>query len=186
MLVSGARWQHSTLPGNTDRNSPPWLGKIIDMSISCLTAGGPGKEHGTNKLPQVRRTQERSKGRGDAGPHVLPTSQNPPCWNPCWPSDTQATRKEPESQWLARDNPETNPISIKPKTASHVADLFSWVLLPSSSPPEHLFLIKSLASSACMSSWIIHFQVLDKSPLSGPGRGSLFLQHNHQRQSGHG
>ena len=34
-----------------------------------------------------------------------------------------------------------------------------------------LFPIKSLALSACVSPWTYHFQVLDKSPLWGPGRG---------------
>ena len=81
------------------------------------------------------------------------------------------TMKGSESEWLAKDNPETNPITIKPKTASHVAELFSWVLLPYCSPPGCPFPIKSLALSAHASPQIIHFQVLDKSPVSGPGRG---------------
>ena len=175
MLVSGARWQHSTVRGSTDRNSPPWLGKRVATCMSCLTAGGPGKEHWTKKLPRVRRTPERSKERGDARPYVLPASQNPPCWSPSWLSDAQATRKEPKSQWLARDNPETKPISINPETASHVAEQFSWVLLPYCSVPGRPFLIKSLALSACVSPWKIHFQVLDKSPLLGPGSGGVPL-----------
>ena len=37
------------------------------------------------------------------------------------------TRKDSESEGLAKDNPEANPITIKPKKASHVAELFSWV-----------------------------------------------------------
>ena len=76
-----------------------------------------------------------------------------------------------ESEWLAKDNPETNPITIKPKTASHVAELFSWVPLPCCSPPGCPFPIKSLALSAHVSPWTIHFRVLDKSPVPGPGRG---------------
>ena len=47
------------------------------------------------------------------------TSQNPLQWNPSWLSDTYATRKNPESEWLARDSLETNPITIKPKTEPH-------------------------------------------------------------------
>ena len=39
------------------------------------------------------------------------------------------------------------------------------------SPPWCPFPIKSLALSAHVSSQIIHFLVLDKSPVSGPGRG---------------
>ena len=66
--------------------------------------------------------------------------------------------------------PETNPITIKPETASHVAEQFSCVPLPYCSPPRCLFPIKSLALSAHVSPWTIHFWVLDKRPVSGPGR----------------
>jgi hypothetical protein len=54
---------------------------------------------------------------------------------------------------------------------SHMAEQFSWVPLSYCSPPGHLFPIKSLALSAHVSPQTIHFQVLDNSPLSGPGRG---------------
>src|SRR5574337_212525 len=64
-----------------------------------------------------------------------------------------------------------NPITIKPETASHVAEHFSWVPLPYCSPPGCPFPIKSLALSAHVSPQTIHFLVLDKSPVSGPGRG---------------
>ena len=49
-----------------------------------------------------------------------------------------------------------------------MAEQFSWVPLPYCSPPGHLFPIKSLALSAYVSPWTIHFQVLDRSPVSGP------------------
>ena len=65
---------------------------------------------------------------------------------------------------------ETNPITIKPKTASHVEELFSWGPLPYYSPPGCPFPIKYLALSARMSPWTIHFRVLDESPVSSPGR----------------
>ena len=54
---------------------------------------------------------------------------------------------------------------------SHVAEQSSWVSLPYCSPPGCPFPIKSLALSAHVSPRIIHFRVLDKSPVSGPGRG---------------
>ena len=38
-----------------------------------------------------------------------------------------ATRKDPESEQLARDNLETNPVTIKPETASHMPEQ-SWGL----------------------------------------------------------
>ena len=72
---------------------------------------------------------------------------------------------------------ETNPITKKPETASHLAEQFSWVPLPSSSPPGCPFPVKSLALSAHVSPQTIHFRVLDKSLLLGPWRGGpLFLQ----------
>ena len=82
-----------------------------------------------------------------------------------------ATRKDQELEWLARDNPESNPVTIKPKTVSHLAVQVSWIPLPSSSLPRHPFPIKSLAFSAPVSPQTIHFLVLDKSPLSGAGKG---------------
>ena len=76
-----------------------------------------------------------------------------------------------EIEWLAQDHPETNPITIKPETASHMAEQFSWVPLPCCSPAGRPFPIKSLALSAHVSPQTIHFWVLDKSPVLGPGRG---------------
>ena len=131
--------------------------------------GGPGKEHGTNKPPPTRRVQERSKG----DTICLTTSQNPPLWHPSWLNKACTTRKDSESEWLAKDNPEINPITIKPETASHETEQFSWVPLSSCSPPAYPFPIKSLALSAHVSPWTIHFWVLGKSLLSAPGRGHL-------------
>ena len=128
--------------------------------MSCIRTGGPGKEHGTNKPPPTGRVRERSKGDTTCPT----TSQNPSLWHPCWPNKVCTTRKDSESEWLAKDNPETNPITIKPETASHVAELFCWVPLTYCSPPECPFPIKSLALSVHVSPQIIHFLVLDKSP----------------------
>ena len=80
-------------------------------------------------------------------------------------------RKDSESEWLAKDNLESNTITIKSETVSHVAEQFSWVPLPCCSPPRCPFTIKSLALSAHVSPRIIYFQVLVESPLLGPGRG---------------
>ena len=54
-----------------------------------------------------------------------------------------------------------------------MAEESSWVPLPSCSPPRHPFPIKSLALSACVCLWIIHFWVSDKSPLSIQEEGSV-------------
>jgi len=117
--------------------------------------GGLGKEQGTNEPPPTRRIRERSKGDTTC----LTTSQNPFLWHPSWLNKAYTTRKDSESEWLAKDNPETNPITIKPETASHVTELFSWVPLPYCSPPRCPFPIKSLALSADVSPRTIHFWV---------------------------
>ena len=137
--------------------------------MSCFTTGGSGKEHRTSKPPPTGRVRERSKGDSTC----LTTSQNPPLWHPSWLNKGFTTRKDSESEGLAKDNPETNPIIIKPETASRVAEQFSWFPFPSCSPPGCPFPIKSLALSVHVSPWTIHFPVLDKSPGSGPGRGPL-------------
>ena len=93
--------------------------------------GGPGKEHRTNKPSPT--------GRVLTSIHLG--------WA-MW----CATRKDSESKWLAKDNPETNPINIKPETASHVAEQFSWVPLLCCSPLGCPLPIKSLDLSAHVSS----------------------------------
>ena len=159
-------WQ-VVLLGEAHWNCPPWSDTIVTIYTSCFTTGSSGKEHRTNKPPPTGRVQERSKG-DTACPT---TSQNPSLWHPSWLNKASTTRKDSESEWLAKDNPETNPITIKPETASHVTGLFSWVPLTCCSPPGCPFPIKYLALSAHVSPQTIHFQVLDKSPVSGPGRG---------------
>ena len=121
-------------------------------------------EHRTNKPPPTRTVQERLKGDA-TGPT---TPQNSPHWNLSWLNNACSTKKDPESGWLTRDNQEANLIVLKPETANHLAEPFSWVSLPSCSPPRQLFLMKSLALSASLSTLL--FRVIDKGPLWGPGR----------------
>ena len=127
----------------------------------------PDKEYRTDKPPPTGRVRERSKGDTTCPT----TSHNPSLWHPSLLNKACTTRKDSESEWLAKDNPETNPITVKPKTVSHVTEQFSRVPFPYCSPPGCLFPIKSLALSARVSPRTIHFRVLDKSPVSGPGRG---------------
>ena len=67
-----------------------------------------------------------------------------------------------QARGLARNNPETHPITRKPETVSHVAEQFSWIPLPSCSLPRRPFPIKSFALSACVSPQT-HFWVDRKS-----------------------
>ena len=140
---------------------------IVTICMNCFMTGGPSKEHGTNKAPPTGRVRERSKGDTTC----LTTSQNRSLWHPSWLNKVYTTRKDSESEWLAQDNPETNPITIKPETASHVTQLFFWVPFPNCSPSRCPLPIKSLTLSADVFPQTIHFRVLDKSPVLGPGRG---------------
>ena len=118
------------------------------------------------------RVQERSKGDTTC----LTTSQNPSLWHPSWLNKVCTTRKGSESEWLAKANPETNLITINPKTVSHVAELFSWVSLPYCSPPGCPFPIKSLVlSHVCLFRQFI--VSVRQEPSFGPWKGSPFLQH---------
>ena len=143
--------------------------------MSCFTTGGPGKEHGTNKPSPTRRVRERSKGDT-----MCPTtSQNPSHGHPSWLSDACTTRKDSESELLAKDNPETNPINIKPETASHMAEQSSWVPLPYYSLPGCPFPIKSYCFvNTCVSS-DNSFPSVRQEPTLGPWKGSPFLQQLH-------
>ena len=75
----------------------------------------------------------------------------------------EQSRRDSESEWLVKDNPEINPVTIKLETASHVAEQCS--------PPGFPYPIRvSCFLNTCVSS-DNSFPVLDKSPLLGPGRG---------------
>ena len=137
----------------------------------------PGKEQGTSKPPPTRRVWERSKGDTTCPT----TSQNPSLWPPSCLNKACTTRKDSESERLVKDNQETNPITIKPETASHLTEQF-WVPLPYCSPPGCPFPIKSLALSAHVSPPTIHFRVLDKSPVSGIGRGPSSCNNSSRRK----
>ena len=99
--------------------------------------------------------------------------------HPSWLSDACATRKDSKLGWLAKDHPETNPITIKPETTRHEAEQIRWVPWPSCSPPGCPFPIKSLALSAWVSS-DNSFPSVRQEPSFGPWKGSPFLQQIHQ------
>ena len=84
------------------------LWRTVTIHMSYFMTGSPGKEHRTIKPLSTRRIWGRSKGA------TCPiTFQNRPHWHPSWLSNACTTRKDPESEWPGRHNPETNPITIK-------------------------------------------------------------------------
>ena len=83
-----------------------------------------------------------------------------------------------EGPRLARNNPETAPITIKAGTVSPVAEHFSWVALPCYSLPGCPFSITfSYFISTCVS---LGSSLLSdrQEPTVRPWKGSLFLQQN--------
>ena len=120
--------------------------------------------------PPIRGIWERSKGDATC----LTTSQNPSHWHPSWLSDMCITMKDPESEWLARDYLETNPITIKPKAELHgrAVLLGSLILLFSTQVPlpnkVSCFVSTSLFSENL-------FLSVRQEPTLRPWKGSLFI-----------
>ena len=135
--------------------------------MSWFIAGGPGKEHRTNRLPPTRRVQERSKE--DITCSI--TSQNPSRWFPSWLSNACATRKD----WVRMIGQRTRKLIPSPQNprlratwkSSSPGFPYPITLHPGTFSNKILF----LALSAGVSPQIIHLRVLDRSPLLGPGRG---------------
>lgn len=126
-LLSGdeGHWKMSiSVTGTTDQDHPTLARQDRFTCMSYLKTGGPGKQRGTHKLRTKVRIRERSKGvKGHQS--VCPTNPpNPSGWSPSWLRDAHATRKAPVSERLARDSPQTNPITIKPKALSQQAEPF--------------------------------------------------------------
>ena len=88
---------HPPLPGN--REEKTLAGVILQQEVLVRK-----KELTRYHQPGFWRGQ---KEMGDCSPEVLPTSQDPPRWNPSRLSDVCAPRKDPNSKWLVRNKPKT-------------------------------------------------------------------------------
>ena len=144
--------------------------------MSCFTTGDKITEkvqHGTNKPPPPGRVQERSKYDT-----TCPTISQNLHWHPSWLNKACTTRKDSELEWQAEDNPETNPITIKPLQA----------MWPSSSP-GFLYPILLLSAWAALPSKIScfvntcvssddSFLSVRQEPTFRPWKGSPLLQQN--------
>ena len=116
-----------------------------------------GKEH---KLISHHQPEDFGKGQKETPrvrppPRILLAGVHLGC-------DACTTRKDSESYDRPKTNPETNPITVKPETMSHMAEKFSWVPSPYRSPPGGPFPIKSCCVSACVSSTHVHFRALTR------------------------
>ena len=63
----------SAIRGATDKSCLPGLDTTLTTCMSYLTTGGPGKNHGTDKLP----THQKNLGKVKGDATCLTTSQNP-------------------------------------------------------------------------------------------------------------
>ena len=158
---------------STGRSCPSCPGKIVTLAWVNLSQEVLVRNVELTRYHQPEEFGKSQKERGNTSSYVLLTSQNPSCWNPSWLSNADVTSKDLESEWLARDNMETNSITIKPQTVSHVVEQFSWVPLLCCCLPGHPFPTRSLGLSVCVSPLTSYFQVFDKSRLSDPGRDPL-------------
>ena len=115
-------------------------------------AGGPGKGL---EIISHHQPEEFRKGQKEMPPPRILTGIH-----------LGWTRRAPELEWLAKDNPETNPVTINPRLWA------TWQSSPPGFPyPPALclgtpFPMNSLTLSECVPPWTIHFWMLGKSPLS--------------------
>ena len=148
---------------------------IIATCLSYLTIRGPNKEHGTalKTNPGDLGGANRREGTTNLPGSLVLESILAERWV-CQQEGPWARASTGQPRGLAKDNPETNPYSHKTwdcQPRGRAVLLGSLNLMLSATVP---FPIKSLALSAHVSPWTIHFWVLDKSLFSGPGRGLPF------------
>ena len=154
----------------TETAHPP--GTMVTISMSCFTTGGPGKEHWTISQHQPGEFRKGQKVTLRVQP--LPESF---LLASVLAEQVCTTRKDSESERLAKDNTETNHITIKRKIASYrgraVLRGSSLLLSTHALFPNKISCFVSTCVTSDNSFW-----VLDKSPLSGPGRGPPFCNNS--------
>ena len=86
------------------------------------------------------------------------------------PSGRSLSQTMGQARWLARDNLETNPITIKPETAGHMREWFSWAPFSCCSPPTCPFSISLFFVSTCLS-WDTSLLSVTWEPTLRPWKG---------------
>ena len=160
------QWEHRVLLGQAPWLKLPTLARHHSNHLHELFYDrSPDKEHRTDSHHQP---EEFRKGQKET-----PLIQPPPRILPSvghlgWTRRAPPGRTPTQNDWLKT----TRKLSPSCKTGGwkSVGELFSWAPRPCGSPPGCLFPIKSLALTAHVSPQMIHFPVLDKSPVSGPGK----------------
>ena len=153
-------WRHLIVKRNKDWNCLLWPGTTVTICVSYFMTRGPSKELGASEnLRKIKMRCHRS--------YHLPGSLS---LAPLLAEQWMCHQEGPEVRMTGHRQPGNEPHHHKTQDC-HTAEKSSWVPSSYCSPPGHLFPMKSLALSASVSPQTIHFWVLDKRPLSGPGRG---------------
>lgn len=125
--------------------------------------GGPGKEHRITSQNKGR-IQGRSKGDTTCLPS-LPESSSLEC---------EQHQEGPGSERLARDDPETNPVTINPRLRVTGRSAPPGFPYPTGALPSEI----SFFVSGCVSS-DSSFLSVRQEPTRGPRKGSHFPEQNH-------
>ena len=128
---------------------------MITICIRCFMTGGPSEEHRNNKPKQGKNSGEvkRRHHVSYQPPRILLTGMRAP------PERTLSQNDWPETTWKLILSPQTRDCESRGR-----AVLLGSLTLLVPSP------VKSLSLSVGVSPQTIHFRVLDRSPLGGPGR----------------
>ena len=158
---------HWCIRWTSDQNHLHWLGIIVSSCMSYLITHIRNAEltsyHQTEEFRKIKRRSQSMHPTNLPESFLLESILAERC------------RCHQEGPWVRV----TGQIHLVNYLTYHktweMAEQF-WVLLPCRSPPGRPLPIKSLALAARVSPRTIHFWVLDKSPLLGPGWGPPFLQ----------
>ena len=156
------------LGGAHRRKPPPWPGTGVAVCVSYFKTRGPARGR---ELTSQYQPWEFRKGRKEA-----PCVQPPPRmllaglhlgWATRWPPGRTLSRDEGSE--ITRKRIPSAP-GLRAPWGGNSPGSSCLALLLSARPPSP---VEPLALSACASPWTIRFWVLDRSSLSGPGRGSV-------------
>ena len=146
------------------------------IATTCMSyqTGGPGKEHGTDKLLPTRIKKIKRK---EVRRQSICSATFPESFSPDSILAEQCTRHQegPCVGMIGQKQPGNSPHHHKTRDCeprSREVLLGSLTLRLSAQAP--------LRNIARVSPRILPFWVLDQSPASGPWKGSAFLQHSHR------
>ena len=142
----------------------PWPGTIVAICMSCFRTGSPGKKQGTNNLlqPEGLRKGQKETPYVRPPPRILLSGVHLGWTRPAPPGRRLSQNDGLKKTQRLIPSPENPRLRAMWQSSSPG---FPSLLLSTRAPfPNKI----SCFVSTCVS---FHFWVLDKSPVSGPGRG---------------